>query len=500
MRASWGVLPSWDRAAIGTWLGLLGCLAAIGCGTLPEVPSRGGPRWLNLTSEHFVLLTDAHERRAHQLSGDLERQLHALCQLGFSCSGELRVKLRVIALADRAQFEHVFDTNASAVVVQQLLFEPLIVLSEGNATDSLVAINRVLAISLAAQAMGPLPAWMFRGLGAYFESAHYDANGAFVVGQVPAHEAVWLHRMQRIPAAQLLDPEARVGNEEVITPSAWLLVHYLMSERGSDFAAFQAAIASGKSLSESFHEAFPDLSPERLDALLDRYAEAGTFLTFSRQLDAPKTEPEISVLTDSDVYELRAELFKSCNHCGDHAREIDDNLERALASDHGNVRASVLAAERTHGHDPAQLAQAEALTRAHPDAFLAYLHLAMLREAANAPDRCAPELMAKLESLAPYNAHALGLRAQCAQAAGQSTSALRLSRRALALAPNDQALSLAHAQLLYAQHACAELATLLERIRSAVTDAALSARLPQLEHCQAPEPADQAQKTPAREQ
>ena len=107
MRASWEAVSQRGRGTIG-WLRVLLCLAAVGCGGWPEVPSRGGPRWLSLTSEHFVLLTDATDARARALSTSLERQLHALCQLGFSCSGELRLKLRVIALADRAQFERVF--------------------------------------------------------------------------------------------------------------------------------------------------------------------------------------------------------------------------------------------------------------------------------------------------------------------------------------------------------------------------------------------------------
>ena len=499
MRASRGVLSQRGPRALGPWLRGLLCLAAIGCGGLPAIPSQGGPRWLSLTSEHFVLLTDARDGRARELSASLERQLHALCQLGFSCSGELRVKLRVIALANRGQFERIYGPLYNSISAQELLFEPLIVLSEGNATDNLVALNRTLAVYLASQAMGPLPAWLARGLGAYFESARYDTDGAFVLGGVPRQHALWLHRHRRIPVAQLLDPNTG-ANANVITPSAWLLVHYLMSERGSDFAAFQAAVASGRGLSESFHEAFHDLSPERLDALLDRYAEDGYFTTFSKHVTAKPSEPQISALSDADVYELRAEMAAVCEDCGDdRAREVDENIARALASDPTHLRASALSAQRAPSPGSAQLQQAEQLVRAHPDAALAYVQLAMLRDQANAPDRCAPELIARLESLAPYSAYALSLRARCAHAAGQAQSALALSKRALSLAPNNQRLSLAHAQLLYAQHACSELAALLERIRSNATDASVATRLDALTRCEAADQADQAQKTPARE-
>lgn len=473
------------RATRGLGTGVLGslvfaalCFAAMSCGGIPEVPSRGGPRWLLLTSEHFQLYTDAPDARARELSGHLERQLHALCELGFSCSGELRVKQRVVALSDRAQFEHYFGSMYAGMAQLSVLYEPLIVLFDGSAHDSLVTLNRTLAVQLAAQAMGPLPAWLGKGLGAYFASAHYDADGAFVVGAVPLGYAQWLHQQPRVPAAQLLDPQAQLP-DEAITPSAWLLVHYLMSERGSDFAAFQAAVASGKPLSESFHEAFSDLSPERLDALLDRYAENGSYLTLSKQIAAPRSEAQASALSDADVYELRAELSALCSHCD--KRELDENLKLALASAPDHLRATMLRAAERPQAAAVELAAAERLTREHPDAGLAYLHLAALRGQADLPERCAPDVLGQLERLLPYNAYALALRAQCEQSHGHPELALRLSRRALALAPNLPIMLLVHAELLSAQHACAELGTLLERIDRRGLDPAL---LSQLSHCE----------------
>ena len=74
-----------------------------------------------------------------------------------------------------------------------------------------------------------------------------------------------------------------------------------------------------------------------------------------------------------------------------------------------------------------------------------------------------------LRTLAPDNAHALALRAQCAERAGQTEQALDLSKRAFAAYPGSPRITLGHARILQAAGACGELATLQERLPQLVS-------------------------------
>jgi hypothetical protein len=74
----------------------------------------------------------------------------------------------------------------------------------------------------------------------------------------------------------------------------------------------------------------------------------------------------------------------------------------------------------------------------------------------------------------PYNPHAVSLRALCEHAQGRADSALRLSRRSLALGPNNASIAAVHAKLLRALHACSELASLEERLPAGTREPCVS--------------------------
>jgi hypothetical protein len=316
--------------------------ACVGCAGLPPVPSRGGPRWLELETEHFVLYTDQNERGARSMSTKLEHRLDELMQLGFEARGRLAFKLRVIVLEDRMQFENFVGVQYSSLFVERMLGEPLVIMSRATEADSWEPINHELALFIIAKGMGPMPEWLSEGLACYFESAYDDASGSFVVGVVPRHYMAWLHRNERMRVHELLDYDGPVDRAGFY-PSAWLLVHFLMTKHSTEIGAFQEALAQGKSPAESWQQAMSKLTQENIERELDHYIFLGRYVNFARHLAVKPHPASLRVLSDADVYALRAEMYLS--HPGedpDRRLEALENLRSALRSEPAHVRASAL--------------------------------------------------------------------------------------------------------------------------------------------------------------
>lgn len=456
-----------DRSARGSQpSGLLYALllVAAGCASLPPVPSAGGPHWLRLESEHSVLLTDAPAAQAVQTSARIEQQHGALCRVAFPCDATQRAqKLRVIALHDADQLELLYGADVPAVFTPELVYAPLLVLSNGLSDGGMAQLSRALTGLVAQQGLGPLPPWLRQGLASYLETAHYDVAGAFVIGDPVRRYVEQLHAQPRLGTSALLNLPASAPEPPMFAASAWLVVHYLMSERRADFAAFRASLASGQTLAAAFHEAFPDLSPEQLDGLLDRYAGAANFLTQSKRFESPATPSDQRALDDADVYSLRAEIAALCRDCDARARErSSQQLRLALEREPNHLRANVLQA-LTQPPGPTRLAneaaRAQALTQAHPEAPLAWVHLGY----ADPAQACSPTRLQRLRELAPHDAHALSQRAQCELRVGRRDSALALSRLAFAAYPISPRITAAHMHLLRDAGACEALERLQER-------------------------------------
>lgn len=66
---------------------------------LPPIPSKGGPMWTELESEHFTLWTDASLNRGHELIRQLEHLRQVVLAIGFG-PGEPEGRSLVIAMRD----------------------------------------------------------------------------------------------------------------------------------------------------------------------------------------------------------------------------------------------------------------------------------------------------------------------------------------------------------------------------------------------------------------
>jgi tetratricopeptide (TPR) repeat protein len=458
------------RLIVAVPLALL-ATAALSCASLPKLPSQGGPRWLALESEHFTLYTDRPDDVARKVSAQLERRITELSQAGLPQPGPLALQVQVVLLEQRSELERYVGPDHPGLLVQELPFTPLFAVSRETYAESLRTLNHELVHFLAARAFGSHPLWLAEGLACYFESAYESDSGGFVVGEVPEQYLRWLRQHPRMSASALFEFSGPVNSLDLYA-SSWLLVHYLMSQRSAEFAAFRSALAQGRSLTDSWAETLPDLAPERLEGLLDGYLRAGNFLSASRSAansSSTSASAKPHPLGDADVYALRAQLNLLCPDCGKgHNQAALENLQLALNEDATHITATALAVLISPAAAAVEQARLRALTRAHPESWQAWLLLGRAQTRSDAVARsCDDEVAPKLRELAPAQPFALMYGAVCELAAGQRRAALELSARALALQPMMPGVLLLRAAILRATGECAELAAVLTSLHNA---------------------------------
>jgi hypothetical protein len=428
-------------------------LVVTACAGVARLPSQRGRRWWRLETDHFVLYTDQALSQAQASIGEFEHILDAYARVGWEMRGELPLKLDVAVLEDFNEFERLVGVNYGGAFRQQELVDPLAVLPGAARKDNWLPFKYDLAMHIAHQALPAAPYWVTRGLGKYFSCGYFAVDGSFVLGAVRGSELRWLVRVGHMATRELwaLDEHNAPLYADM---SAWLLVHYLLSEHGPAFAVFQTALANGASAEASWSRAFPDLPVDRLDQNLARYIDDGTFNNYSRAVTRRLIKPHVDTLSDADLYALRARLaLASAASWDDRKLEAQRNLALALRAEPTHLQA--LALQQLVGDSRVPIDAVRAAVNAHPNEWLAWLLLA--RAEPGPASQCEPEVADHLEALAPHRATALIQAALCRARAGQRDNAVRLAERASHLEPRSPGLLNLQARILLALGECGRL-------------------------------------------
>src|SRR5262245_34333560 len=215
---------------------LLSLLLSLGCAGFGPLPSQGGRSWRRLETEHFVLFTDQPEEAARESIFRFEHMLEGYFQLGWSVSGTLPAKLSAVIFDDDSEFR-TFGEKVDGFYTNLPMFDPIVVMSRERDGKARAVLNHELTHFIAGQSLPYRSAWLDEGLATYFESARYDDDGKFVVGDVPIDYQVAIRRLGLLPAKQLLTERSAAFRPDFYA-SSWLLVHYLMSQRSEAFASY----------------------------------------------------------------------------------------------------------------------------------------------------------------------------------------------------------------------------------------------------------------------
>ena len=282
--------------------------AQLGCATLPACPAKGGPAWLELTSDHFVMRTDMEEPAALVVLRRMEDARAAMLAMVWRHAPDPAGRVQVFALA--SQEEVAFYTGPSFVALHLRTppFPPTVLLSGAERASELVG-NHELAHALSLQLLPLQPAWFAEGTAEYLSTIHreHGDHGAVVAGDAQVDDYVVVRVFGVVSLDTLLGPVPKTKDEQDrFYATSWMLVHYLINARPHQLDAFQARLAALEPAAKAFRAEFPDLAGGRLETVLKTYAFSGKYTVLTRPLPAWNGRYQSRRLSDAEVHASRA--------------------------------------------------------------------------------------------------------------------------------------------------------------------------------------------------
>jgi len=432
----------------------------------------GGSAFTRVESAHFAVYADRPVAEVEQKTRELENLLASFLAHGWETHGELPLRVNVVMLSDAVQLRELTGEQVDGYMYTPLLFEPWIVVPWPDRHHNLEIVSHELTHYLAFQVMPHQPLWFAEGLAGYFETA-LIRGGEFVLGRVPISLLASITHEGLLGHAALFDDAADHTNTRYYG-SAWLLVHYLMSEHADAFVAYQTELARGLSHAQAWSIAFPTLPGPQLDRRLAAYLSRSEYVNVSFPARSVDTPLRSTPLRRADEEALWAILWTGAYESGKAPRDQGGRRrELALTLDPDQPQALALRALADPGSQAALDATGR-LTARSADLGLAWLTRALVLEKNDMLAAETPSPADRALALMPRQPFAIMLKAYELARRGERNAALRMSRRAERLQPSNASLLWQRAFLLAGLGECAPLLGVTRTLRQ-VGHAKLSA-------------------------
>ena len=354
---------------------LVACGAAQGPGTpatphVPELPSKGGPAWVEVTSEHFVLWTDAPVGRGRELVREMEH--HRQVVLGIALGGaESRAKSFVIALRDAGE--------VAAYVPSQFIayswgsptpvWQPIVIVAADTDDHDRHIFTHELTHVISFAVVPHQPTWFAEGLAGYFETAQISENrGTVDLGEPLDYIVARLRSQHPTPAATVFACNQHACEDDMFYATTWALFSFLVNNHPDQLQRYMQRLGElpkGQE-SQAWTEVFPDLPPDALDHALAAWLAHGRRMVLHFKLKVTDSTVTDRALTDADALATRALLQWLFSH---DASKVQANLDAALAADPTNLVARLTEAATTVA---VSVSAARATATAHPDDWRAW--------------------------------------------------------------------------------------------------------------------------------
>ena len=347
-------------------------LAACGATAVPALPSRGGPPWVELQSEHFTLWTDASLARG----GELIRQMEYLHQVIFGVAFPNRSpegRSFVLGLRDRSEVSAYVPSmfQAFASPTDNPLMVPVIVLSAEPDKRSIHVVTHELSHVISAVAIHDQPPWFAEGLAEFFETVVLDVDkAAVVVGEPLPDQVRATHQLRLVPGEQLLACREYACRDGAFYTTAGVLFTYLANTHADQLLSYE------DELERKNPNAWDviGLPASQIDRTLHTWMFDGRHQVWNYKVSLVQPEVAQRVLAETEIIAARAFLSYSFNEHSPAAHE-------ALAADPTNLVLRLIDFEQTK---QVTVADARATAQANPHDWRAWWLVATaLRDTSN---------------------------------------------------------------------------------------------------------------------
>jgi tetratricopeptide (TPR) repeat protein len=234
-------------------------LVLIFCAAATTISRASEPHWIRVSSSHFSVMTDADEKRAHEVAVRFEQMRSVFSELLMRTRINFSKPLDIIALKDEEQYIRVAPVRDGHLIAPVAFFlasedRNFIVLNLSQA-ESWRAVSYDLARMFLSYNYPPTQPWFDEGFAEYFSSlrlAYKQVQIGGDPGLVPPNAKPFVTVLQaqswlsisdlfaaKQPAALTSEPR-----ETLFSAQSWIVMHYLLnknqlSETGTYFDLVQ---------------------------------------------------------------------------------------------------------------------------------------------------------------------------------------------------------------------------------------------------------------------
>lgn len=375
----------------------------VGCGSsLPAVPSKGGPAWLELQSEHFTLWTDSSRERGRELIREMEDLRQIVIGIGFpGASGAGRSFVIAVRDDDEAAEFMPGEFAAIAAPAASYIRQPMILLAAHSKRDADQVITaHELTHTISQSVTRNQPRWFAEGLAKYFETIVIDRRaGTADLGRAPTHRGQPIVMMSLMPLDQMFACNDLTCSDGHFYASAWALYTFLRNRANEELIRYERKLVELNDPDRAWRETFGKTPLSQLEMEMRHWIAHGRHKVLHYIVQLREWPIEERALKDQDVYAVRALLRLQFQERRDDAKAL---AQAALAIDPNHVLARVVVNEIDAKTD---VGVARLLAKAHPEDWRAWWLLTNALggkgdEAAKAR-QTACELIAKNPALVP---------------------------------------------------------------------------------------------------
>jgi hypothetical protein len=360
-------------------IGMAALVVAACAHHLPPVPSRGGPAWSELTSEHFVLWTDLPRDRAVRTLRHCESfyAVAVASLLGGAPAPPGRGLVIAFAEWDDWQAFGAGGTLGMFLPAAQSPFQtPFLAYVAGShfdfgyAPDSGETVQHELGHLILERAVAWAPRFLHEGFASFLETAHLDERaGRAELGRLPEERRAWLRYHGDYSFDDLVSNAVVDGHIAEYYVRSHLFVAYLMNRQLERFTAYLRALrVPGIDPGVAWSANFSDLPRERIrDELADFVRNGKPQLV---QVALPGGEVAFSerALSDADVLAVRSLMLLIIGGKDKKALAVE-SARAAAAADPGHILGNLMLI----GLKLRAEVRGEAVVAAHPDDHRAWV-------------------------------------------------------------------------------------------------------------------------------
>ena len=356
--------------------------ALLACGASPTLQASSSPQtssspeanappesWRELTSEHFVIWTNASEARARALVQTIENLRQVVLGVSFF-NKELKGRSLVIALRTVDEIHLYVEQQfiAHAWSARSVLRQPVIALAAESLDDNRQIVTHELTHVIAFNVIVNQPRWFAEGIAGYFETIRLDEHHAKLDIGVPLEGRLRLLQEKGItPIASVFACDQPACIDDRFYATTWALFTYLLNQHPDELQTYmrQLVVTPAEHQAQLWSQVFVDLPVSKVEQELIDWIRHGKVRVSQYSIalhDWPFTERP---LTEADGLAAKGTIRYLLTPTAAPSPEI----ARALALDPTNMLATMVQAAAT-GSVTAD--QARSVTAAHPDDWRAW--------------------------------------------------------------------------------------------------------------------------------